>query len=526
MPEFSPLQYTLLSCSLLLIFFSILSFFNGKEKVSLLLLLLGAFGLRYFIITVDPFLHDWDERFHALVAKNMMLFPFKPMLFVNPVLPYDYTAWCCNHIWVHKQPLFLWQMALSMKIFGVNLVALRLPSVLMGTIQVYFIYRIGKLVKDSSAGFFGALLFAMAYYPLQLIAGVGDMDLIRVAFGFYVCASVWAFAEYYQSEKYYWTILIGLFAGCAVLNMWLPGMIVYGAWVTALLFKMSFNINKIFRVRWKELLAMVISLLIAASVFLPWQIYIFHAFPKESAYEAQWNSRHIFEALEHHEGPWYYYILQMPTQFGKVIAFLVPLGLISLFLTSKNRVLLSALSFCLFVPYLFFSLFVQTRMPSYVYMSHFVIWLSIGSLLSWFYEQLKVKLSATKVLLTSLLTFLVCLLLVFKLDDVFSVDLLKTQVGNVKEYRERKIHNTEIYKKLDNIVPPGYVVFNCNSFENVEAMFYSDRTVYHWFPSQSQYDSIKKIGTKMAAFESHKEYQLPDYIQSDSTLLLIHEQLK
>ena len=59
------------------------------------------------------------------------------------------------------------------------------------------------------------------------------MDQIRVAFGFYVLASIWAFAEYYNSNKTYWTLLIGFFAGCAVLNKWLPGLIVYGAWGTA-----------------------------------------------------------------------------------------------------------------------------------------------------------------------------------------------------------------------------------------------------------------------------------------------------
>ncbi len=38
-------------------------------------------------------LHDWDERYHALVAKNMIEQPFKPMLYKNPVLPYDYKDW-------------------------------------------------------------------------------------------------------------------------------------------------------------------------------------------------------------------------------------------------------------------------------------------------------------------------------------------------------------------------------------------------------------------------------------------------
>ncbi len=303
MLTFSFHQYLLLALSLLIFACAILLFLQGKEKVSMLLLLLGALGIRLFIISVDPFLHDWDERFHALVAKNMISHPFKPMLFVNPVLPYDYRAWCCNHIWVHKQPLFLWQMALSMKIFGVNEIALRLPSAVMGAIQVFFVYRMGKLLRDSSTGFFGALFFAMAFYPLQLIAGVGDMDQIRVAFGFYVCASIWAYAEYNSTGKFSWALLTGLFAGCAVLNMWLPGMIIYGAWGISLLSKFKFSVPKIFKEGRKELYWMLLSLIVAAIVFLPWQFYIFHYFPLESAYEAKWNSRHIYEALEQHTGP-------------------------------------------------------------------------------------------------------------------------------------------------------------------------------------------------------------------------------
>lgn len=527
MLTFSPLQYFILILSLLILLFSIFTFFKGKEKLAVILLLIGALGLRLFMITIDPFLHDWDERFHALVAKNMMTYPFKPMLFVNPVLPYDYKAWCCNHIWVHKQPLFLWQMALSMKVFGVNEITLRLPSALMGAIQVYFVFRIGKLLRDSKAGFFGALFFAIAFYPLQLIAGVGDMDQIRVAFAFYVLASIWAFAEYYNSYKTYWTILIGLFAGCAVLNMWLPGLIVYGAWGTAFLFKMKFNLTRMFKDGWKEIMLIVLSLAIAVLIFLPWQIYISHAFPLESTYEAQWNSRHITEALENHEGSWYYYVLQMPLQFGKVFALLIPLGLFSLFGFSRNRLLLVALLFCLIVPYAFFSIIVQTRMPSYVYMSHFIIWLSFGLLVSGLSElpPLNKDFKFKSIIQTSFL-FILCVLFVFKIDDILSNDLLQQAVGNIQSYREKKIHNTEIYKRLDQLVPPGYVVFNCNSFENVEAMFYSNRTVYNWFPNQKQYDSLKNLGIKIAAFESHEQYQLPEYIGRDTSIILIKDNLK
>lgn len=58
--------------------------------LQLVLLTLLAFGLRCYMATLDPFLHTWDEQFHALVARNMMDNPFVPTLRKGQLLPYDY----------------------------------------------------------------------------------------------------------------------------------------------------------------------------------------------------------------------------------------------------------------------------------------------------------------------------------------------------------------------------------------------------------------------------------------------------
>jgi 4-amino-4-deoxy-L-arabinose transferase-like glycosyltransferase len=110
---------------------------------AILILVLCGFILRVFVAT-DLFLHPWDERFHALVAKNMMNHPFLPTLYENPVLPFDLKDWSANHIWVHKQPFPLWCMALSMKIFGINEIALRIPSLLASTFGIIAIYKVGE----------------------------------------------------------------------------------------------------------------------------------------------------------------------------------------------------------------------------------------------------------------------------------------------------------------------------------------------------------------------------------------------
>ncbi|MBK7221497.1 MAG: hypothetical protein IPH94_09250 [Saprospiraceae bacterium] len=110
------------------------------KNATLILILVLGFFLRLHYAHLDPYLHAWDERYHALVAKNLMDDPLLPLLRAEPLVPYDDKAWCCNHIWVHKQPLFMWQMAASMAIFGVSEFAMRYPSVLMGCLMILALF--------------------------------------------------------------------------------------------------------------------------------------------------------------------------------------------------------------------------------------------------------------------------------------------------------------------------------------------------------------------------------------------------
>ena len=120
-----------------------------QQYIQLFVLTILAFALRCYMATLDPFLHEWDEQYHALVARNMMDNPFVPMLRAGHLMPYNYEDWGGNIIWLHKQPLFMWQMALSMKICGVSLFALRLPSSILGTFMVPLLYHIGRNLNAS-----------------------------------------------------------------------------------------------------------------------------------------------------------------------------------------------------------------------------------------------------------------------------------------------------------------------------------------------------------------------------------------
>lgn len=92
------------------IFFLLLSIFfhvSKKEKNSLFFLVCSALSLFLFASIYYPYLNVWDERFHALVAKNLTKHWLMPTLYDDPIVNMAYDNWDRYHIWLCKPPLFL-----------------------------------------------------------------------------------------------------------------------------------------------------------------------------------------------------------------------------------------------------------------------------------------------------------------------------------------------------------------------------------------------------------------------------------
>ncbi len=500
--------------SFVLFAFSAFSFSKGAEKRALLLLFLAAFVLRLCMISLDPFLNKWDERFHALVAKNMMDHPFKPMLRVNTTLPVNYYDWTGNHIWLHKQPFFLWQMALSMKIFGVNEFAVRFPGALMGAIQIIFIYRIGKLVLNKQTGYIAALLFAGSYFQLQQTSGLIGMDQNDIAFAFYTIASIWALAEYNFTYKKYWVVLIGIFSGIAILNKWLTGLLVYACWGIIIL------ADKESRRDFKQYLYVFYSFLITCIVFLPWQFYISKTFPVESTIEYQFNNLHFGTALEGHTGTYAFYINRFTKEhFGYWAIFPFILGIYYIIKQGKSHTnkLLILIPVCII--YIFFSFFVASKTSAYVFVVASLIYILLAAGLVFISEIIpSFRMKKFVTIGGFVILFLV---------NLSPAKILFTHFESAADRdREAKINNTEIYKQLNELVPEGYFVFNVPELEHADAMFYSERNVYHWWPTESEYHVLKEEGIHLAAFPPHHKLPVPDYIKNDRDILWIEKNLK
>ena len=488
--------------------------FGLNKKIPALIFLAGAaFIIRLYMAHMDAFLHDWDEKYHALVARNMMDNPFRPILKNGLSIPYDYKSWCCNYIWVHKQPLFMWQMALGMKLFGVSEYAIRYPDVLMGTLMVLMLYRIGKLVTgNDTIGFMAAMFLCFSNYQLELISGVHGMDHNDVAFGFYVLASIWAYTEYIKTGKFKWVVLVGIFAGGAVLNKWLTGLMVFSGWAVNILLHIR---NKDTR---REIGHMLAALIICTVVFLPWQLYILHTFPQEAAYELSYNSRHLFEAVEGHKGDEWFYWNHFPEYINIDLWKIVPAGIILAMVLKKYRGRYSiAVVVPLLAAYCFFSFMVTSKLQSYMFvvvpLMFIMMAITTGTVLQWIRVPVFVQ-----VILAGYFSFL-----------LLNTNSIKNKHDPDDSYRQAKIHNTKVYKELKDAMPADVkVVSNLPEFADVECMFYNKGiTAYHYNPSRGEFKMLLEQRLRVAAFKDHSKYWIPEYMLDETPYMyVIRRELK
>jgi hypothetical protein len=352
-------QIFLIAWFALLIFTLIL--FAKKHKWFLVFLALSVFSLASAFALFAPYLFRWDEQFHALVGKNLAQDPYHPKLIdLDPSLWHP-TSWVNTSTWLHKQPLFLYQIALSVKLFGATVYAVRLPSILLHVVGTLVIFDMGKMMLNRNLGLLAALVFSVSAFPLGLLSGKIGTDHNDSVFMIYVALSFWAWFKYFTLENKNWIKWIGLFVGCAILTKWLVGLLVFAPWAVVLV------------VQWLskkeyDLRSFLTALGITALVALPWQLYVFIRFPKEAKFEMEYNSRHFFEVIEGHFGEWDFHFDTISNVLfsGELVLFLLIFSVSVLFISSpKTKILWGVLAFSTLLVYVFFSM-AATKMNSFV----------------------------------------------------------------------------------------------------------------------------------------------------------------
>ncbi|MCU0434318.1 MAG: glycosyltransferase family 39 protein [Bacteroidia bacterium] len=165
-------------------------------------------------------LFDWDEINFAECAREMMVTG-------------DYTKVQINFLpfW-EKPPLFIWMQVLSMKAFGVNEFAARLPNAIGGIITLLVLWNIGRRHFDKRFAALWVLVYAGSLLP-QFYFHSGIID---PWFNLFIFLSIYQFLEYTSrfteaAQLKFWNrniILSALFMGLAVLTKGPVALLVFG----------------------------------------------------------------------------------------------------------------------------------------------------------------------------------------------------------------------------------------------------------------------------------------------------------
>lgn len=269
--------------------------------VLLALVLWATLGFKLYNLDHTA-LTQWDEVFHAVVARNVMKHPWRPTLVDEPYLPYDHTKWGENHVWLHKPILPFWQVALSLALFGVNTFALRLPAAVLSTGAALFTYLIGKELFDRRTGLIAATLQAINPFLLSLIHGYQFADNIDIALLFWVEAGMYCLMCTVKSGAWRYVLLAGVCQGLAFLCKSYLAAIIFGVALTAWLLPL------VRLARREDCRLGLLQLLTIAGVTIatvaPWQLYCMLAFPDEYWHEHTQVWRHLYSDVERWAAPW------------------------------------------------------------------------------------------------------------------------------------------------------------------------------------------------------------------------------
>lgn len=457
------------------------------RKALTAIVLLGLV-LRFFT-AMDGFLHDWDERFHALVAKNMMDDPMRPVLIKTTLFGYDYKDWTHNHIWLHKPPLALWTMALSMQLFGVHEFALRLPSILFSTLSVWLTWKIAlRLFPEQPAmALLAAFFQAVNGYVIELAGGRIPTDHIDTLLLFWMELGIWYAIREDGRRSFRSVLLLGLITGLAMLTKWLVALLIPFVFVLYAWLRRSGRVTAVLHTGIISVLALALS--------GGWMWYTRNQFPLEFAWEQSFNTRHLTEVIEGHSGAWWFFLDKARINWNEAI-YLAAGWLIYRAIKGKrsgDRLLLGWMA----LPYMIFSAS-ATKMNGYVLVAAPAVFIMLALFCAevWRYKPWR------------------------WVAGIIVLLALRYTMERVKPFYESPAGKAQIQsiQALKSALPNSEKTIVWNDPFYIESMFYTRMTTMRNLPSAEELNVSKSHFDKVAVFNNGN---LPPYILLDTSIVKI-----
>ncbi|HTO06433.1 MAG TPA: glycosyltransferase family 39 protein [Myxococcota bacterium] len=285
---------------------------RGRRRAALWLLVLAALCLR-----IPPAWHlglsPWDERYHALVALNALHDPFVPELVAQPLSEPAVDDWRHSHVWLHKPPGMTWLIALSYRLFGVNELALRVPSVVLSSLLVLVVFAIARRFASAEAALFAAALAAWNGWVMLLVAGYRASDHVDVGMTFATALGALAALRAAESLDDRRALVrralgVGALTAAAYYVKETPALVVPAVLFLALRARGA---------SWRASVTVTAgSLAVAAALVLPWLLYTAHAFPELAAFARARGARYFFHVVDGQGGPWYFHFANLDSDFS------------------------------------------------------------------------------------------------------------------------------------------------------------------------------------------------------------------
>jgi 4-amino-4-deoxy-L-arabinose transferase-like glycosyltransferase len=250
--------------------------------------LLAAAGIYLVSLAARAPLIDPDEGLHAAIAQEMLL----RHDFVTPAF--------LGEPFLDKPIFFFWAEAASLKLFGMNETAVRIPPLLFGFLGACSVALLGAAMFGGRTGWSAGIVYATMILPVG-VSEVAVHDIALVPCIALACYGIWRIAN--GRPLLPSAALVGASLGVSILTKGLAGAAIAGLFGLAVV---VFDRRALPRLA----LAAVIASAIAALVAAPWYIAMERAHAGYLHY--YFVERHVegyLTSTQRHAGrDWWYYI--------------------------------------------------------------------------------------------------------------------------------------------------------------------------------------------------------------------------
>ncbi len=225
---------------------------SGNIRIQILIAIVA--GLVFIPFLGGVHLFDWDEINFAESAREM-------------ITSGDYLTVQINFVpfW-EKPPLFIWMQVFSMKIFGINEFAARIPNAICGIITLLILFNAGRRLYDSRFGITWVFLYAGSMLPFIYFKS----GIIDPWFNLFIFLSIYQIFLYFNDDvkRLNHAMLSAFFLGLAIITKGPVAILVFLITFLIYLLVRKFKVQA----RIKDILAFTIVITLTGGIWFILQI--------------------------------------------------------------------------------------------------------------------------------------------------------------------------------------------------------------------------------------------------------------